>query len=195
MQTTTIGKHFGLRLIGLVLFGLIILAGNTWAAPSAIEGIVKDPSGRPINGADIRIEAWNQTFSKVVKSDAKGHYLYNGLTAGATYRVSLLVNGAVKASINNVQTKLGDPTQLNFDLKKSTGSQASAPAKKAKHYVYMPAQTGTNLGGRWVEVDDNGQTDTAGADNVQKANAAAFANMQRTSGTITGTKSIAGYEK
>jgi Carboxypeptidase regulatory-like domain len=186
MQTITINKHFGSRLIGLGLFGLIILAGNVWAAPSAIEGIVKDPNGRPISGADIRIEGKNQTFSQVVKSDAKGHYLYNGLTAGATYRVSLLVNGAVKASINNVQTKAGDPTQLNFDLKKGTGSQASAPAKKGKHYVYMPAKTGTNLGGRWVEVDDDGQADTAGANNVQTANGAALRKMQSNSGAARG---------
>src|SRR6266566_509905 len=33
------------------------------------------------------------------------------------YRVTLAVNGAVKASITNTKTKAGQTTQLNFDLK------------------------------------------------------------------------------
>src|SRR5438105_465788 len=108
MKILTANHHFEAPLIRLVAFALLVLAGNLCpaAAPiSAIEGTVKDANGRPIKAADIRIEAKKQNFSKVVKSDAKGHYFSDGLASGATYRISLLVNGAVKASINNVQTK------------------------------------------------------------------------------------------
>jgi len=186
MQKIAINKNLVPRLAKLVVFGFTIMAGNLWAATSAIEGIVKDPNGRPLSGVDIRIEAKNQSFSTVVKSDAKGHYLCSALTAGVTYRVNLMVNGVVKASINNVKTKVGDPTQLNFDLRTNKGSQASAAAKKGKHFVWMPSQTGSHTGGRWVEVDDSGQADTAGANNLQTVDGAALKKMQNYGGSVPG---------
>jgi Carboxypeptidase regulatory-like domain len=176
---------FTSRMFGSVLLGLVLLSGSAWAATSAIEGIVKDPKGQVISGANVRIEAsGGSSWSKVVKTDAKGHYVYNGLDVG-TYRVSLLVNGSVKASINNVKTKLGDPTKLNFDLKGPTSSQASAPAKrKATHMVYVPSETGSHIGGRWVEVDDNGTADTTGADNVEKVSGNALRKIQGNSSAV-----------
>jgi hypothetical protein len=64
------------------------------------------------------------------------------------------VNGVVKASIMNTQTKANQSTQLNFDFKPK--SEASNIARGGKHMVWMPGRTGTHLGGNWVEVDDEG---------------------------------------
>jgi hypothetical protein len=117
---------------------------------SALEGVVKDPTGRPIKGADVRIEAKN--FSKIAKTDASGHYISSGLAVG-TYKVTLVVNGSVKASIPNAKTQLGKSTQLNFDLTAQTAS-----ATRHIHSVWCPNETGTLIGGtgRWIDVDDNG---------------------------------------
>ncbi|PYL68415.1 MAG: hypothetical protein DMF20_00810, partial [Verrucomicrobia bacterium] len=67
--------------------------------PATIQGFVKDAKGEPITGTDIRIESRDgkQVFS-TVKTDAKGRYSSQGLQPGV-YRVTLLVNGAVKVSI------------------------------------------------------------------------------------------------
>jgi hypothetical protein len=121
---------------------------------ASIQGFVKDSKGEPIRGADLRIESRDgkQVFS-TAKTDAKGRYISQGLQPGV-YRVTLLVNGAVKAAIMNTQTKLNQPTQLNFDFKST--SQAGTIAKSRKHMVWMPNRTGTHLGGNWVEVDDEG---------------------------------------
>jgi TolB-like protein len=121
---------------------------------ASILGFVKDAKGEPIKGADVRIESRNgkQVFSSV-KTDPKGRYVSQRLEAGV-YRVTLLVNGAVKASIMNTQTKANQPTQLNFDFKPT--SQASNIAKGRKHMVWVPNRTGSHLGGAWVEVDDKG---------------------------------------
>ena len=164
------------RILGSVFLGLVLLSGNAWAAPSSLEGTVRDPKGQVIKGADIRIEA--KGFSKTVQSDAKGHYVYSGLTGGSTYQVTLLINGAMKACINNVKAELGSASKLNFDLKQETAK------KKATHMVYMPAQTGSNLGGRWVEVDEQGNAnaDAVGANNVQRTGAGALGKMQSNSG-------------
>jgi carboxypeptidase family protein len=165
-------------LAGFVVFGLVLLSASGRAGASAIEGIVKDPNGRPISGADVRIEAKNaNSWNKIVKTDAKGHYVSDGLPVGI-YRVTLVVGGSVKASINNATIKSGNPTQLNFDLKTSATSKTPA-AKKGKHMVWIPARTGTHLGGSWVEVDDNGGTQP-GMQHVDTASAEALRKLQST---------------
>jgi len=89
-----------------------------------------------------------------VKTDPKGHYISQGLQPGV-YRVTLLVSGAVKASITNTQTKANQPAQLNFVFKQTF--QAGTIAKGGKHMVWVPSRTGSHIGGNWVEVDDGGE--------------------------------------
>jgi hypothetical protein len=125
------------------------------SGPASIQGFVKDAKGQPIKGADLRIESRDgkQMFN-TVKTDSKGRYISQRLEPGV-YRVTLLVDGTVKASIANTQTKVNQATQLNFDFK--TTSQAGAVAPKArKHMVWVPNRTGSHIGGTWVEVDDQG---------------------------------------
>src|SRR6266699_7155223 len=120
------------------LMGFFLCAANAWAGPASIQGIVKDAKGKPIKGADVRIESKDgkQLFNRV-KTDVKGRYISQGLTGGV-YRVTLIVNGAVKSSIMNTKTKPDQATQLNFDLKPASASQASAGAKSGKHLVWRP---------------------------------------------------------
>jgi len=121
---------------------------------ASLQGFVKDAKAEPIKGADVRVESRDgkQVFS-TVKTDSNGRYISQGLQSGV-YRVTLLVNGAVKASIMNTQAKPNQPTQLNFDLK--TTSQAGNTPRSGKHMVWMQGRTGTHIGGNWVEVDDTG---------------------------------------
>jgi TolB-like protein len=123
--------------------------------PASLQGFVKDAKGEPIKGADVRVESRDgkQVFS-TVKTDPKGRYISQGLQPGV-YRVTLLVNGAVKAAIMNTQTNANQPTQLNFDFKST--SQAGNIAKGGKHMAWVPSRTGSHIGGNWVEVDDGGE--------------------------------------
>ena len=164
-------------------------------ATSSIEGIVKDAKGQARKGADVRIESRDgKKVFKTVKTDGSGRYVSDGLAPGV-YRVSLIVNGAVKASIMNTQTHPDQPTQLNFDLKPVSLSQASTVAKKKKNMVWVPASTGSHIGGRWVEVDETDSADT-GALNVKKGSAEDLhrAQMQNSGGpqSISGTSSSTG---
>ena len=112
------------------LMGFLLCAATAWAGPASIQGIVKDAKGKPIKGADVRVESRDgkQLFN-TVKTDAKGRYISQGLQPGV-YRVSLVVNGAVKASIGNTKTKSDQATQLNFDLKPVAAGQATASKRK-----------------------------------------------------------------
>ncbi len=156
------------KLLKLGAIGLMLCAGSAWAGPASIQGIVKDANGQPIKGADVRIESRDgrQLFN-AVKTDKKGRYISQGLQPGV-YRVSLIVNGAVKASITNTKTKADRATQLNFDLQPAKAAQTTQ--KKGKHLVWIPPATGSHMGGRWVEAEEGGAA-AAGALNVQKASA------------------------
>jgi len=150
------------------LMGFLLCAATAWAGP-AIQGVVKDAKGQAIKGADVRIESKDGSkLFKTVKTDANGRYVSDGLAVGV-YRVTLAVNGAVKASITNTKTKADQPTQLNFDLKPVVASQAAAGAKTGKHKVWVPNNTGTHIGGRWVEVPDGAAE--PGTLNVKKVSA------------------------
>jgi 5-hydroxyisourate hydrolase-like protein (transthyretin family) len=148
--------------IGFV--GLVLFVSSALGAGSVLQGIVKDANGNPIQGADIRIETKNGgRLLTTVKTDASGRYSLEGLPAG-NYRVTLVVNGAVKTSINNTAVEPSESTQLNFDL---TRTRASVTVKKGKHWVWIPAFTGSRLPGHWVELDDSGSwAGAASATNV-----------------------------
>src|SRR4029077_4695904 len=137
--------------------GLILFVADARAASSMLEGIVKDAKGHPIEGANIRIETKSGgRLLTTVKTDVNGRYILDGLPAG-NYRITLVVQGAVKSSINNTTIVSGESTQLNFDLRAaSPASRASVTAKKGRHWVWVPAFTGSRLPGRWVELNDSG---------------------------------------
>jgi 5-hydroxyisourate hydrolase-like protein (transthyretin family) len=145
-----------LKSLRIGFLGLMLVVASAWAASSVLEGIVKDAKGHPIEGADIRIETKNGgRLLTTVKTDVNGRYILEGLPAG-TYRITLAVNGAVKTSINNTAIESGEPTQLNFDLTLASKSQASVTVKKGRHWVWVPAFTGSRLPGHWVEINDSG---------------------------------------
>jgi len=139
------------------LAGLVLFVATVWAGPASIQGIVKDASGRPIKGADVRIESVDgKQLFKTVKTDARGRYVSQGLQL-RVYRLTLLVNGAVKGCITNIKTRQDQATELNFDLKRLAAAQATTERKKGNHIVWVGARTGSHLGGNWVEVDEYGK--------------------------------------
>ena len=145
------------------LMGFLLCAVNAWAGPASIQGIVKDAKGQPIKGADVRIESVDgKQLFKTIKTDPRGRYVSQGLQL-RVYRVTLLVNGVVKACITNVKTKQDQATELNLDLNRVAPVQATTDQKKRKNMVWIPASTGSHLGGSWVEVDEYGKAASGSA--------------------------------
>lgn len=122
------------RVFPLAAFGLLLFAGAASAQITAIEGDVKGADGQAVKGAQILIERKDMKGTyKGAKTDKKGHYIYNGLPLG-TYKVSLIVDNNAVDSVDNVRTKLGDPTPVNFDMKASKAQQQA---------IQKAAETGT----------------------------------------------------
>ena len=137
---------------------------------------MRDSKGQVIAGAEVHITAKDGSgVEKIVRTDSGGNYGVSKLPV-TDYEVVLFVNGQVKASINNAKVSSDKPTQLDFKL---TGQFAANQPKKHTHMVYVPGETGSHLGGRWVAVDDNnGPAAAAGANNVKRLSGEAVRQMQ-----------------
>jgi tetratricopeptide (TPR) repeat protein len=111
-------------------FAFLLLSLPALAQTSAVEGIIKDPTGKPLQGAVVNFDRTDIKGHYSVKSDKKGHYGHYGLPLG-TYTITVVVDGAVKDTANGFRTGLGDPKTLNFDLHESA-AQAQALQKAAE---------------------------------------------------------------
>jgi Carboxypeptidase regulatory-like domain len=169
--------------------GLIIFAVAAWAAqpvgPARLEGDVKDAKGQPVAGAELHLRGSDGSGERIVRTDQTGHYGIGKLPV-TDYEAILFVNGVIKASLKTVKVFSDKPTLQNFKL---TGQYATnKPAKKHTHMVYVPAETGSNLSGRWVEVDDTAgaAAATAGTGRLERLGGEAARQLQKNSGTTGG---------
>jgi hypothetical protein len=177
-----------IKSLHICFVSLLVSAVAAWASdptgPARIQGIVNDSASKPIAGAELHIKAKDGSgLEKIVLTDSDGHYGVGKLPV-TDYEVILFVNRQIKASINNTKVAAGKPTQLDFKL---TGRiAANTPQKKHTHMVYVPAETGSNLNGHWVEVDDTSGSSAAAAagNNVDHASGAALRQMTSSQGGV-----------
>jgi Flp pilus assembly protein TadD len=99
-----------------VSFGLLLFSLPAFGQTTTIEGVVKDPEGKPLQGAVVQIERTDIKGSYPLKTDKKGHFGHYGLPMG-TFDVTVLVDGQVKDSMKGVHPTPGTPATVNFDLK------------------------------------------------------------------------------
>jgi Tfp pilus assembly protein PilF len=107
-----------------VSFCLLLLSAPAFAQTTIIEGIVKDPAGKPLPNAVVQIDRTDIKGSYPVKTDKKGHYGHYGLPMG-TFDVSVVVDGQVKDMIKGVHPSPGNPATVNFDLKTAQAAAAT----------------------------------------------------------------------
>ena len=118
-----------IRKLTLILpVSLAFFAVSGWAQTAAIEGVVKGPDGKLLQGAQMKIDRLDVKGNYTVKTDKRGHYFYGGLPGGS-YKVAVLIDGKERDFQNGVPIKIGETQNLNFDLSKSdTAGAPGAPA-------------------------------------------------------------------
>lgn len=117
---------------------------------STLEGKVCGPDGQPIKGADVRLQNSSPRLeAALTKTDVRGQYRFGNVAPG-TYKVSV-------SSANVAQKLIAD---VKLDGNKRVDLQISpvnsAARTKGKQLVWLPPPTGTNIGGRWKELDNTG---------------------------------------
>src|SRR5689334_24974598 len=113
-----------------VTLSFLLVTGAAMAQTSTIEGVVKGEDGAPLKDALVKIDRKDIKGHYEVKTKKKGDYFHTGLPLG-TYRVSVVVDGKERDSVDNVHTKLGDVVDVNFDLH-AQQQQSEALAKAAE---------------------------------------------------------------
>jgi hypothetical protein len=179
-----------IKSLHISLIALFVSAVAAWASPTGparIQGMVTDSNKKPVAGAEVHISAKDGSgLEKIARTDSGGQFGVSNLPV-TDYEVVLFVSGQIKASLTNQHVFGNKPTQVDFKL---TGKYAANTAKKHTHMVYVPAETGSHLGGRWVEVDDNSGAGAAGAGSgeVVHVSGAALRQMQTGNGPNSGGK-------
>jgi Tfp pilus assembly protein PilF len=115
-----------LKSLAFSSFAFFVLTLPAFAQTTIIEGVVKDPTGKPLQGAVVDIERTDIKGSYKVKTDKKGHYGHYGLPMGK-FDVSVLVDGEMKDQTKGVPTTPAMPVELNFDLKAPQAAAGGAP--------------------------------------------------------------------
>jgi Carboxypeptidase regulatory-like domain len=172
-----------IKSLQLSIITLLVSAVAAWAStpvgPARIQGIVTDSSKNPVPGAEVHIQAKDGSgLEKTVRTDANGQFGCSNLPV-TDYEVVLFVNGQIKATLNNQKVFPNKPTQMDFKLTGRFGVAANTQ-KKHTHMVYMAAETGSNLGGRWVEVDDRTGAAPANSGDVHRMSGDAVGQLQST---------------
>jgi tetratricopeptide (TPR) repeat protein len=122
--------RFPVRKLATALSISLLFGVAAFGQTSALEGDVKDENGKGIKDALVKIVRTDIKGNYKVKTDKKGHYFHAGLPLG-TFNVTVEIDGQDRDNVNNVRTKLGDPTVVNFDLKAKV-EQAKALEKAAE---------------------------------------------------------------
>jgi tetratricopeptide (TPR) repeat protein len=118
----------GRRLLVLctLAFAALILATPGYAQTGAVQGIVLDAAGKPLEKAPVLIEYTDGINRKYeVKTNKKGEFIQIGLQPGG-YKVTASFEGLGSQSFP-VRVRLGDPMKVNFKL---GGAEAKAAVSK-----------------------------------------------------------------
>ncbi|MCU1336269.1 MAG: tetratricopeptide repeat protein [Bryobacterales bacterium] len=113
------------KLIAIAPLFLFAVAGL--AQTSNIQGDVKGTDGKPLQGAQVKLDRTDIKQSFNVKTDKNGHFLYANLPTGV-YTITVQVGGKDVAQITGMRSRQGDNPPLVFDLAEQAKAAAAAAA-------------------------------------------------------------------
>jgi hypothetical protein len=114
---------------------------------TAVSGIVKDPSGAAVPGAEIQVTNISTNGRYRVQSNEKGEYAVPALPAGA-YAVSVTKSGFKTGAVDNVILQVGVPATVNVDLQIGDTSERIEVTAGASIVQAETADVSTNISGR-----------------------------------------------
>lgn len=112
--------RYGLGLLKCAISALAILAlmaatGWSQIITGSIRGVVKDPTGSAIAGAEVTAKHVATGEIRRASSDGSGEYAFNSLPIGS-YEITATARGFKKASIKQVELHLSDHLGLDINM-------------------------------------------------------------------------------
>jgi hypothetical protein len=106
------------KIAGLIA-ALAFFTGSVWGQ-STLTGLVSDPSGAAIAGAQIQARNLNTNINRTTVTNEKGYYTISALTPG-TYSVQVAASGFTELTRTGVV--MGENQDLRLDLAVTLGAQ------------------------------------------------------------------------
>jgi Carboxypeptidase regulatory-like domain len=137
--------------IGSIFLAFGLMAASASAQNGSIRGSVKNMDGKPLVGAQVKIERTDAKARAInTNADAKGNYVANGLPVG-TFKVTAYSKTNAK-EIGGITTKSGSAVTVDVNLSLKSNN------KLEKHYVWVKSENGSEIGGRWEEDTGGGSS-------------------------------------
>jgi len=116
-----------MKRISLVLiasFVLVLLASASFAqtGSSSVRGIVSDPQGNAIAGANVTLSDTARSFSRTQVTNTDGGYVFTGVPPG-DYRVEVETKGFKKSITADVHARVDTPTNVDVQLEVGSVSE------------------------------------------------------------------------
>lgn len=113
---------------------IVLAAGPLRAQFGALEGDLRDENGKSMSGTRIVIERVDikGKYTLAEKDTKNGHYYYGGLPSGGVYNITWFQGDQQLDGMDNVKVLSGDPTVVNFDLRKAKERQAGGSGQLSK---------------------------------------------------------------
>src|SRR5437870_2707795 len=100
----------------LALCGAAVrLAAQSQATTGIIRGVVSDPSGNPVSGANVTVRDLQTNFTRRLATDEKGVFVASLLPLG-TYEVTAKAVGFSQATKTGVPVRVGETVNLKLAL-------------------------------------------------------------------------------
>ena len=110
----------------------------------AVTGTVTDPSGAPVEGAQVQIKNTKTGFSAGGITRSNGQYSIQGIEPDNNYSVTIRRIGFQPATHDNIRVTLGSATKQDFALQQqSTVLETVSVTGTAASSVINPTKTGT----------------------------------------------------
>src|SRR6478736_6323304 len=99
----------------LAVAPFLLFAAVGLAQTSNVQGDVIGTDGKPLQGAQIKLDRTDIKQSFNVKTKKDGHFLYANMPTGV-YTITVQIAGKDVAQVAGVRTRPGDNPPLEFDL-------------------------------------------------------------------------------
>ena len=115
---------------------LLVAPQGAWAQLYAgtLEGVVKDPSGALVGGADVIVTDVGKGFTHTAKTDASGHYAFRNLEP-AVYKLQITEAGFQTELIPAITITINEAASRDVTLKVGQGSETVDVAGSADETV------------------------------------------------------------
>ncbi len=143
---------------GMILFAVLVLGlTSAWAqsASGSIAGVVTDPSGASIVGAEVKIQDVTTNSSQTTTSNESGRYVFISIVPGV-YNLTVAKVGFTTAKMQGQKVDIGGAMVLNVTLEiGATTTMVEVKAAAGAELQTLNATIGTTITGESLQLLPN----------------------------------------